>query len=364
MAINWFPGHMHKARKEIAQVMDEIDMVIEVLDARLPMSSENPLVTSLRKEKPVLKLLNKRDLADPERTAQWVEYFNQQEGIQAIAIDNNDKKLIAKIPDLAKQMVPVRARHERPIRAMIMGIPNVGKSTMINALLGKRIAKVGNEPAVTKAQKRYTLKNGMALSDTPGILWPKIEDQESGYRLAASGAIRDTAIEYELVALFAAKFLLTSYPDRLMERYKFKALPATDDELLKEVGRKRGGLRPGGVIDMHKASEVLINDMRSGKLGMISFETVAEWEVKIIEQARLLAEQEAAQAAQILEDEQREVERAAQREQRKQRRIAEALEEDQQMRAAQQQAILDEQLNESKADQEQSQQTTENRGDH
>lgn len=293
MTINWFPGHMHKARKEIAQVMDDIDAVIEVLDARLPQSSENPLVETLRKGKPVLKILNKADLADPVKTQEWLDFFNAQEGIKAISLSQDQKKVIQRIPDMCKQMVPSRASHDRPVRAMIMGIPNVGKSTLINALLGRRIAKVGNEPAVTKNQKRYTLSNGMALSDTPGFLWPKIEDQDSGYRLAASGAIRATAIEYELVALFAAQFVLTAYSDRLMERYKFKELPKTPDNLIDEIGRKRGGLRPGGVIDRHKASEVLLHDMRSGKLGPITFETVEEWRLKEEEKARLLAEAEA-----------------------------------------------------------------------
>ncbi|MDO6783261.1 ribosome biogenesis GTPase YlqF [Neptunomonas phycophila] len=293
MAINWFPGHMHKARKEIAQVIDEIDAVIEVLDARLPKSSENPLVESLRKGKPVLKILNKADLADPVKTQAWLDFYNAQEGIKAIALSQDQKKLVQKIPDMCKLMVPTRANHDRPVRAMIMGIPNVGKSTLINALLGRRIAKVGNEPAVTKNQKRYTLKNGMALSDTPGFLWPKIEDVDSGYRLAASGAIRDTAIEYELVALYAAKFMLDTYPQYLETRYKLKSIPVGSDELLDEIGRKRGGLRPGGVIDRHKASEVLLHDMRSGKMGAISFETVAEWEIKWAEQERLRLEAQA-----------------------------------------------------------------------
>ncbi|SIS75339.1 ribosome biogenesis GTPase YlqF [Neptunomonas antarctica] len=295
MTINWFPGHMHKARKEIAQVMDEIDAVIEVLDARLPLSSENPLVNSLRKGKPVLKVLNKSDLADPVKTAQWLEYFNGFENIQAISISQDQKKLIHKIPDICKRMVPARVNKERPVRVMIMGIPNVGKSTLINTLLGRRIAKVGNEPAVTKTQTRYILNNGMALLDTPGFLWPKIEDQESGYRLAASGAIRDTAIEYELVALFAAQFMLTQYPGQLIERYKFKALPIGSDELLDEIGRKRGGLRPGGVVDRHKASEVLLHDMRGGKIGAITFETVEEWLFKQAEVERLRLEEIAEQ---------------------------------------------------------------------
>ncbi|MGB0664083.1 MAG: ribosome biogenesis GTPase YlqF [Pontibacterium sp.] len=297
MAINWFPGHMHKARKEIAKVMGEIDVIIEVLDARLPQSSENPLVDSLRKDKPCIKLLNKSDLADPKRTQEWIDYFNSLPATQAISLDYEQKKLINRIPELCKQMVPARAAAGRPVRAMIMGIPNVGKSTLINALIGRKIAKVGNEPAVTKSQQKFTTKNGMALSDTPGILWPKIEDQDSGYRLAASGAIKDTAIEYEDVAMYAAEFVLRAYPELTQARYKLKALPETGVALLEEIGRKRGGLRPGGVIDMHKASEILLHELRAAKLGRISFETVAEWEEKrrLAEIARL--EQEAAEKA-------------------------------------------------------------------
>ncbi|MBP0048712.1 ribosome biogenesis GTPase YlqF [Marinobacterium sp. AK62] len=298
--INWFPGHMHKARKEIAQVMDEIDVVIEVLDARLPMSSENPLVDQLRGQKPVLKLLNKQDLADPERTREWLDYYNAREDVTAIALDTQQKKLIKQIPELCKQLVPARVRQERPVRAMIMGIPNVGKSTLINALLGRKIAKVGNEPAVTKAQKKYSVHNGMALSDTPGILWPKIEDEDSGYRLAASGAIKDTAIEHEMVAAYAAGFMLADYPERLQERYKLKELPTDREAMLDALGRKRGCLRPGGVVDLHKASEILLNELRAGKLGRITFETVDEWERKRIEAERIAAEE--AEAARLAEE--------------------------------------------------------------
>ncbi|MBV1786582.1 ribosome biogenesis GTPase YlqF [Marinobacterium sp. D7] len=290
--INWFPGHMHKARKEIAELMDEVDVVIEVLDARLPRSSENPLVDKLRRGKPVIKLLNKQDLADPARTREWLAYFNAQDGITAIAMDTAQKKLVQKIPVLCKEAVPARVRADRPVRAMIMGIPNVGKSTLINALLGRRIAKVGNEPAVTKGQKRYSVHNGMALSDTPGILWPKIEDHDSAYRLAASGAIKDTAIEYEAVATYAAAFLLAEYPALLSERYRLQALPEGPEALLDQIGRKRGCLKPGGVVDLYKAADILLTELRAGKLGAITFETVAEWEQKRIE-----AEQAAAEAA-------------------------------------------------------------------
>lgn len=297
MSINWFPGHMHKARKEIAKTMDEVDVVIEVLDARLPQSSENPLVDSLRGDKPVIKVLNKADLADPALTDEWLAFFNAMSGVRALALDYENRRQIRRLPELCKQLAPVRARAGRPVRAMIMGIPNVGKSTLINALLGKRIAKVGNQPAVTRTQQRFSLQGGMALSDTPGILWPKIEDPDSGYRLAASGAIRDTAIEFEDVALFAANFLLKRYPQRVQERYRLQSLPEHADALIDAIGRKRGCLKPGGIVDRHKASEILLNEMRGGKLGRISFETVAEWDEKrrqaaLEEAERLAAEDE------------------------------------------------------------------------
>lgn len=300
MSINWFPGHMHKARKEIAKVMDEVDVIIEVLDARLPQSSENPLVDTLRKGKPAVKLLNKSDLADEKITQQWLDYFNSLPDTKAIALDHTQKKQINRIAELCKQMVLSRSSSGRPVRAMIMGIPNVGKSTLINALLGRKIAKVGNEPAVTKSQTRFTTKNGMALSDTPGILWPKIEDPDSGYRLAASGAIKDTAIEHEDVAIFAAGFMKDDYPERLVERFKFKEMPETSEAVLDEIGRRRGCLRPGGIVDRNKASTLLLNEIRSGKLGKLSFETVAEWEEKrrLAEEQRLLEEAQQAEAEQ------------------------------------------------------------------
>ncbi len=333
MHINWFPGHMNKARNEIAEVMNEVDVVIEVLDSRLPMSSQNPMIKDLRNDTPVLKLLNKQDLADPQFTQEWVEYFNSQDNIKAIAIDINQKKLIASIPELAKNMAPIRIRNDRPVRVMIMGIPNVGKSTMINALVGRKIAKVGNEPAVTKTQTRYTLKNGLVLSDTPGMLWPKIEDYDSGYRLATSGAIRDTALEYESVALYAAQFMMNEYPQRMLERYKLDALPATDREMLRIIGSKRGGLRAGGVIDMHKAAEVMIHDIRGGKLGLITYETVAQWQVKFEEARQRLLDERLEYEKEMAAKQQIELERMARDAQRQAYKEQNALDDEQRERA-------------------------------
>ncbi len=272
MAIQWYPGHMHKARKKIVEAMPKIDLVIEVMDARLPFSSENPLVTELRGDRPCIKILNKSDLADPLVTKAWLDHLEQERGVKALAMTSEKPGQIRKISSICRQLLPGKSQKEKRIRTMIMGIPNVGKSTLINILTGKIIAKVGNEPAVTKAQQKIYLDNGIVLSDTPGILWPKIEDENSGYRLAVTGAIKNTAIEYEDIALYAAGFLLESYPQRVMERYKLKERPISDEQLLDMIGRKRGGLRPGGVVDLHKASEVLIHDLRSGALGRVSME--------------------------------------------------------------------------------------------
>ncbi|MGS0828334.1 ribosome biogenesis GTPase YlqF [Shewanella sp. 0m-8] len=297
MAIQWYPGHMHKARKEIEEVMPQVDLVIEVLDARIPYSSENPMVQTLRGDKPCIKLLNKSDLADPETTQAWIEYLEQEQGVRAMAITTLQAGQVKKIPDLCRKFVPGRDKIEKDIRTMIMGIPNVGKSTIINTLAGRMIAKTGNEPAVTKTQQRINLRNGIVLSDTPGILWPKVDNEKSSYRLAVTGAIKDTAMEYEDVAMFAAEYFLTAYPEAIAERYKIKLMPDTDIELLEAIGRNRGALRPGGRIDLHKASEVLLHDFRAGRIGQLSLETPAMAEIEKAEVAKMLAEKEAKEEA-------------------------------------------------------------------
>lgn len=299
MAIQWYPGHMHKARKEIEEAMPQVDLVIEVLDARIPYSSENPMVTQLRGDKPCIKLLNKSDLSDPEITAQWIEYLEREQGVKATAITTLQAAMVKKIPDICRKLVPSRDKTEKDIRTMIMGIPNVGKSTIINTLAGRVIAKTGNEPAVTKTQQRINLRNGIVLSDTPGILWPKVDNEASSYRLAVTGAIKDTAMEYEDVALFAAKYFLTAYPKEICERYNISELPKDDVALLEAIGRKRGALRPGGRIDMHKASELLLHEYRSGKIGLLSLETPAMAEIEKIEVAHVLAIKEAEKEAKL-----------------------------------------------------------------
>ena len=302
MAIQWYPGHMHKARKEIEEVMPQIDLVIEVLDARIPFSSENPMVKTLRGDKPCIKLLNKSDLADPVTTQLWIDHLEQEQGVKAMAITTLQSAQVRKVPDLCRKLVPNRDVTEKDIRTMIMGIPNVGKSTIINILAGKVIAKTGNEPAVTKRQQRINLKNGIVLSDTPGILWPKVDNEASSYRLAVTGAIKDTAMEYEDVAMFAAEYFLKAYPEAIVERYKLKELPKDDIGLLEAIGRKRGALRPGGRIDLHKASELLLHEFRSGKIGQLSLETPTMAEAEKAEVARILAEKEAIKQQKLEEE--------------------------------------------------------------
>lgn len=277
MAVQWYPGHMNKARRIIKEAMSEVDLVIEVMDARIPFSSENPMVAQLRQHRPCIKILNKSDLADPEITKLWLEHFEKEQGVKAQALSVLDKAKTKKLPDLCRKLLPERGTAVKSIRVMIMGIPNVGKSTLINTLAGKTMAKVGDEPAVTKnvstAQQRIILPGGIALSDTPGILWPKIENQNSSYRLAVTGAIKNTAIDFEDIALFAADYLIEAYCDKVIQRYKLKQCPQNGTRLLEEIGRKRGCLRAGGVIDMQRVSEVLIHEIRSGALGELSFET-------------------------------------------------------------------------------------------
>lgn len=279
MSIQWYPGHMTKARRNIAEAMPAQDVVIEVLDARMPRASENPVVAELRGTKPCVKVLSKSDLADPEITQLWLRYFERVGAgtatsgpVKAIAITTERvAETRSRIADVCGALAkPTRGR--KTARAMIVGIPNVGKSTLVNTLAQRKIANVGDEPAVTKGQQVVLLKNGMTLSDNPGIMWPKIEDPAGGMRLAFGGAIPDSALDYESVALFGAAFLLERYPELVMKRYKLAELPVDASTLIDEIGRRRGGLRAGGKIDRHKAADILIHEFRTGALGRISLE--------------------------------------------------------------------------------------------
>ncbi len=287
MQIQWYPGHMHKASKEIKQVLPKIDLIIEVLDARIPFSSQNPMISSLRGDKPCIRVLTKTDLADPKTTQLWQDYLEQEKGVKTLAVTTQDPEKIKQITQLCLKMVPEKGSNDKLIKTMIMGIPNVGKSTIINILADRIIAKTGNEPAVTKRQQRIKLKNNIILSDTPGVLWPNVENQHSGYRLAATGAIKDTALQYDDVAFYVAEYLLKYYPEQLLNRFQLDSIPIDESELIDTIGRKRGCLRSGKTVDIEKTSKILINELRSGMLGKITLETPVMVEQELIELARI-----------------------------------------------------------------------------
>ena len=273
MAIHWYPGHMHKATREMTKILPEVDLVIELLDARLPASSQNPVIATLSQTKPCIKILSKSDLADPETTAAWQDHFEQHALVKTLqtTLDQGDKA--QKVTRLCHTLVPGKALENLRIVAMVAGIPNVGKSTLINALAGRRVTKTGDEPAITKSQQRIKLEEGITLLDTPGILWPKIENENSGYRLAAAGAIRDTAMGIEDVAFYLADYLIKHYPENLKNRYDLVSVPTTEIEFIELMGARRGCLSSGGRVDLEKASAILVNEFRAGMLGLITLET-------------------------------------------------------------------------------------------
>ena len=275
MAIQWFPGHMTSARKKAAETMETTDLVIEVLDARIPQASCNPMVEELRvfRQRPCLKILNKSDLADPVATDEWLAFYNRQKGVKAVALSCRKPSDVAKIPALCKELAPHRAVPVKPLRMMIMGIPNVGKSTLMNALLKKRVAKVGDEPAVTKSQQRLYLNKNMVLTDTPGMLWPKIAHPTDGLMLAICHAVGVNALIEEEIATFLAELLLTRYPQLLSDRYGLKVEGMDAVDVIEAVAQKRGFRIKGGDLDLEKAAHTLLQDYRTGAIGRISLET-------------------------------------------------------------------------------------------
>ncbi len=274
---------MHLTRQAIAERVKNIDVVIEVLDARLPGSSANPLLSELTGHRPTLKVLNKQDIADPERTALWLAWYNAQPGTQALALDASDAAPARKLIQGCRELAPQRVGMAKPMRVLICGVPNVGKSTLINTLSNKRQAKTGDEAGITKLEQRIVLADDFYLWDTPGMLWPKIIVAESGYHLAASGAVGRNAYDEELVALELLRRLQAAYAPLLEARYRLglstqaiAALP--DHELLEAIGRKRGAVMSAGRVNLQKAAELVLTDFRSAVLGRISLETPQEYE--------------------------------------------------------------------------------------
>ena len=275
MSIQWYTGHMTSAKKKAEEAMEFNDLVIEVLDARIPGSSTNPMIQSLRqaRQRPHLKILNKSDLADPQVTAQWLNYFNQQPKTAAITLSAKDVREVKKILAVCQKLAPHRGTPVKPLRMLIMGVPNVGKSTIINALKNKRIAKVGNEPAVTKMQQRIELNDHMVLTDTPGMMWPKITNELDGIFLAASHSIGINAYDELETALTLYDTIKELYPDILAKHYKITLPFPTDEKFLEHLAGARKFILKKGELDLHKAAVTFLNDYRQGIIGRMSLES-------------------------------------------------------------------------------------------
>ncbi|HTA17922.1 MAG TPA: ribosome biogenesis GTPase YlqF [Polyangia bacterium] len=274
MSINWFPGHMITARAKAAATMRVTDLVIEVLDARVPRSSCNPTFEKLRAagQKPALKLLNKSDLADPEQTKRWLQHYNAQPGVQGLALSMKKASEVDRILPACRALRRDRGAPDKPLRMMILGIPNVGKSTLMNALLKRHVAHVGDEPAITKVQMVHKLGPGMSLVDTPGMSWPGME-QDTAFKLAATHSIGRAAYDDEDVALSLGRTLLRRYPALLAARFGAFPRPCDEHGLLAFIATSRH-LVKAAAPDLARAATALLNDFRSGALGRISLETV------------------------------------------------------------------------------------------
>lgn len=281
--VQWFPGHMAKTKRMIQEQIKLVDVVIELVDARLPISSRNPLLDKLVEGKPRVIILNKEDLADPKRTAYWVNYFNAQSGCKAFPFNATvgKKQLIAKLKEALlevtaekRERMAKKGIRKQSIRCMIVGIPNVGKSTFINILVGKKVAQTGDKAGVTRGKQWIRLDDDLELLDTPGILWPKFEDLEVGFRLAVTGAINDDVVDEEDLAFRLVGYLKEHYPKQLMERFKLEESFMQEETLaiLDQIGKNRGCLLKGGRIDYSKVSKGIILDLRQGKIGRITLE--------------------------------------------------------------------------------------------
>lgn len=277
MNYQWYPGHMTKAKRMMEENIKLIDLVIELVDARLPLSSRNPDIDNLAKNKSKIILLNKSDLADDKITEQWINYFKEKD-ISCVKLNSRNNTGIKQVNQLVMESCKAKIEKDRskgimnrPIRAMVVGIPNVGKSTFINSFAGKACAKTGNKPGVTKGKQWIKLNKNVELLDTPGILWPKFEDQAVGLRLALIGSMNDNILNTEELALELIKYLIEHYPQLLKERYNVEKI--TDGlETMEAIAGKRGCLKKGGITDYEKVSGIILDDFRSGRMGRISLE--------------------------------------------------------------------------------------------
>ena len=279
MTIQWFPGHMNRAKLAIKELLADIDIVVELLDARAPFASCNPLIQSMIFYKKKIRILNKSDLSDDTKTKLWLEYFQKQDNTTAITGNMNNTRQQKQIIQLCRQLAPHRNSFEKPLRVMISGIPNVGKSTLINQLIGKKSAKTGDIPAVTKANQCLTLADDFLIYDTPGITWQKIHYPQIGYHLAICNSIGRNALDEELLALYLLDYLQTNYPMKLQTRYKLDSHNILLDkhQLFELIGKKRGCVLQGGAVDSQKTGEIIIQDFRDGRIGQITLETPEMW---------------------------------------------------------------------------------------
>lgn len=276
LIINWFPGHMHRSKKLIATHLKRVDLVIELRDARIPLSSGNPLLHQLIIGKPILLLLNKADLADEKITSVWVSRL-KSENQYVVPVSSKDNKIRQKLVSYCKQAVPnineiLRSSGRKQIRAMIVGVPNVGKSTLLNTLSCSAKAKTGDRPAVTTDIQHVKVYGELDLIDTPGVLWPKIQTRHQGVVLSATGSIKDDVVDLYRIALETAKILMEHYPHLLLERYKLETLASSPEEFIGMVGKKRGLIGAKGIIDLERAALKFLNELRDGKIGKISLE--------------------------------------------------------------------------------------------
>ena len=285
MIINWYPGHMAKARRLIEANLKIIDVVIELIDARIPMSSTNPLIANLIGQKPSVVVLNKADLADPSVVDEWVNYYKSK-GRLVMTLNSKDGKGIKQLIALVRRLAEPKLAHwrsrglkNRSVRTMILGIPNVGKSTLINKLARRSAAKTADKPGETKGKQWVHIGDQLDLLDTPGVLWPKLENQVSAYRLAATGAISDTVFDMETVITQLIDELSRFYGQELQSRYKLDSLGSTPYETIEMIGRKRGCIVSGGIVDMEKTYKLILKEYREGKIGKISLDRCGEnWE--------------------------------------------------------------------------------------
>ena len=271
--INWYPGHMYRTSKDIQKLTARVDLIIEILDARIPFSSRNPMLMAMRGDKPCISVLAKCDLADPALTAKWQRYLEKKQGVKTMTATIKQPEKMRDLLMLCRRMMPQKSIKSSRIEAMIVGIPNVGKSTMINILSGRVLAKTGNEAAVTKQIQRIKLSQDVLLLDTPGVLWPKVKNKHSSYRLAITGAIKATAINHDEIALYMVNYLRKVYPDAVKRRYRLNELPEDDLALLNTIGAKRGCLVAGGTIDLDRTASIVLTEFRSGAIGRITLET-------------------------------------------------------------------------------------------